>query len=136
MKALKISGLSIAALLILVLPASAHVRFGGGAVVVPTIAPWSWYGPFWGWPGPYGVYPGAIPNAGEIKLKTNVKDADVYVNGAYAGKAAKLKTLWLRADTYDVEVRAPGRAPFLEKIYVVPGKTTHIDAEFPSVSQS
>jgi len=42
------------------------------------------YSPFWGpyW-GPYGFY--GYPNAGEVKLDTKVKDAQVFINGSYAG---------------------------------------------------
>jgi len=61
--------------------ASAAVRvFVGGPVVYG-----GWYAPYWGpyW-GPYG-YRTYYPNSGEVKLDTKVKDAQVFINGAYAG---------------------------------------------------
>jgi hypothetical protein len=131
MQGLKVTGLLFGALLIATLPANAHVRFAGGIAVVPAIGPWGWYNPYF-----VGVYPPIYPGAGELRLKTNVKDADVFINGAYAGKAEKLKSVWLRADSYNLEVRAPGRAPFAEQIYVTPGKTVKVDAEFASVPRS
>jgi hypothetical protein len=133
MKTLKFAGLLLVASMMLALPASAHGRFGGGVVVVPSFG--AWYYPYWG-PygvyGPYPVYPGVYSGAAELKLATNVKDADVFINGAYAGKAAKLKTMWLRPDTYNIEIRAPGYAPYYERVYLVPGKTMHIDATLTS----
>ena len=80
-------------------------------MVGPAFAYYGWYNPYfyarYEWYGPYEVYP-MYSNTGELKLKTNVKDADVYINNAYAGKAAKLKTMWLRPDAYNLEVRAAG----------------------------
>jgi hypothetical protein len=37
--------------------------------------------------------------------------------------------MWLRPNTYDLEIRAPGRAPYDERIYVVAGKTLHVHAD-------
>ena len=58
-----------------------------------------------------------------------MKDAEVFINGAYAGTAGKLKSMWLRPDAYDLEIRAPGRTPYAERIYVVAGKTLHVHAD-------
>ena len=128
---LMIAGTTLA----MTMPASAAVRFGGGFVVGPY--PWGWYrpyfhGPYWPYYGYYGPYYGAYyghPNAGEIKIDTNVKNAEVYINGAFAGTAGKLKSMWLRPDSYDVKIQAPGCAPFSERIYVVAGKTVKIHAD-------
>ena len=139
MKTLKVTGLLLAVLLIATLPANAYGRFGGGFVVFPGVSAWSWYYPYFGpYYGPYGLYPaypGFYANLSELKLKTNVKEADVFINGAYAGKASKLKTMWLRPDTYSLEVRAPGYALFSERVYLMPGKTTHIDARLATAPQ-
>jgi hypothetical protein len=89
------------------------------------------YGPY-GLYGPYDLYPPVYSNKGEIQLKTNVKDADVYINGAFAGKAGKLKSIWLNPDAYSIEVRTPGAAPYSQRIYVVPGKTIKVEAYFPT----
>jgi len=118
------------AALIVTLPASAAVRFRGGFGVGPVIRPWGWYGPYYGpygFSGPYGPYgPYVYPSAGEVKLDTKAKDAEVFINGAYAGQAGKLKSMWLRPNAYDLEIRAPGRTPYEERIYVVAGKTLHV----------
>ena len=60
----------------------------------------------------------------------------MFINGAYVGKATKLKSMSLRSGAYDLELRAPGRAPHEERIYLAPGKTIQVDAEFVSASQS
>jgi PEGA domain len=113
--------------------AEAH-GFRGGFVVGPAFRPWGWYSPFYygpyGFYGPYGyAYPYAYRNAGEVKINTNVKDAQVFINGSYAGTAKKLKSMWLRPDTYNLEIRAPGWTQYAERIYVVAGKTLHIHAD-------
>ena len=70
-----------------------------------------------------------------MKLDTKVKDAQVFVDGAYAGTAGKLKTMWMRPGTYTIELRAPGLAPFAEKVYVVAGKTVHVEPGFQPESR-
>ncbi len=138
MKTLKITGLLLAVLLI-ALPASAHGRFGGRVIAGPGFGAWNWYYPYWGWYGvygpPYAVYPDIHAGSGEVKLTTNVKDADVFINGAFAGKASKLKSVWLRPDTYNLEVRAPGYASFSQRVYVVQGKSMRINAQLTLASQ-
>ena len=119
-----------AALMLLPLTAAARGRFG--VFVGPGFAPMGYYGygygpfyrPYW-----YGGYYG-VPNAGQVKLETKVKDAQVFVDGAYAGTSGKLKTMWMRPGTYTIELRAPGRPQFAEKIYVVAGKTVHVEPGF------
>jgi PEGA domain-containing protein len=125
--------LVLGALLMTTVSADAHGRFRGGFMIGPAIRPWGWYSPFYG-PygfygyGPYG-YPYAYSDAGEVKLSTNVKDAQVFINGSYAGTAKKLKSMWLRPDAYNLEIRAPGWTQYAERIYVVAGKTLHIHAD-------
>ena len=137
MKTLKITGLLTAALLVMTLTANAHGRFGGGFVFAPAMGAWyyPYYGPYSIY-GPYPVYTGVYSGAGQIRLKTNVKDAEVFINGAFAGMAAKLKSMWLRPDTYNLEIRAPGYAPYSERVYIVSGKTMRIDAQLPSAPRS
>jgi len=94
--------------------------FGGG-----------FYSPFWGsyW-GPYWspVYGGyyAYPNSGEVKLDTKVKDAQVFINGAYAGTTHENKSMRLRPGNYNIEIREGGQAQYTERVYVVAGKTLHL----------
>jgi hypothetical protein len=116
--------LVLAAALMGLLPASAAVR----RVWVPVYRPWGYwhdpffysYGPYY---GPYGTYHG---NLGEVKLDTKVKNAEVFVDGAYAGTAGKLKSMWLQPGAHDLEVRAPEGGRFAQRIYVLTGKTIHL----------
>jgi hypothetical protein len=64
-----------------------------------------------------------------LKFDTSVKDAEVYIDGAYAGTVRKLKTMYLRPGSYDIEVRAPGRTQFDKKVYVAAGKTLHLNPD-------
>jgi hypothetical protein len=64
-----------------------------------------------------------------VKFDTSVKDAEVYIDGAYAGTVGKLKTMYLRPGSYDIEVRAPGRTQFDKKVYVAAGKTLHLNPD-------
>lgn len=104
--------------------ASAAVRvFVGGPVVYG-----GWYSPYW---GPYwgGYRYGYFPNSGEVKLDTKVKDAQVFINGAYAGTTHDNKTMHLRPGSYNIEIRENGQTPFAQKVYVAAGKTLHLHPE-------
>lgn len=102
---------------------SAAVRvFVGGPVVYGGL-----YAPFW---GPYwGPYYGYYPNSGEVKLDTKVKDAQVFINGAYAGTTHENRTMRLRPGDYNIEIRENGQTPFAQKVYVAAGKTLHLHPE-------
>jgi hypothetical protein len=122
--------LLIASAALMLLPLTAAARGRIGVFVGSGFAPMGWYGYGYGpYYGPYGAYYG-VPNVGQVKLDTHVKDAQVFVDGAYAGTAGKLKTMWMRPGTYTIEMRAPGQAQFAEKIYVVAGKTVHVEPGF------
>ncbi len=144
MKGLKVGLVMLGVFLLTALPVSAagrfhdrdHDGFRGGIIVRPFFGPRFFYSPFfygpYGWSGPYGyygAYPGYHSNAGKLKLKTNVKDADVYLNGAFAGKAEDLKSIWLRPGEYNLEVSADGYQTLTQKIYVVRGKTLKLDVD-------
>jgi hypothetical protein len=89
------------------------------------------YRPFWGtywgpgWGTPYFAY----SNAGEVKLDTKVKDAGVFINGAYAGTTHENKSMHLRPGSYNIEIREAGRTAFAERVYVVAGKTLKLHPE-------
>jgi hypothetical protein len=85
-----------------------------------------YYGPYWG-PGYGGYYVNS--NSGEVKLDTKVKDAQVFINGAYAGTTHEAKSMHLRPGSYNVEIREAGRTQYAEKVYVVAGKTLHLHPE-------
>ena len=122
--------LLIASAALMLLPLTAAARGRIGVFVGSGFAPMGWYGYGYGpYYRPYGAYYG-VPNVGQIKLDTHVKDAQVFVDGAYAGTSGKLKTMWMRPGTYTIEMRAPGQPQFAEKIYVVAGKTVHVEPGF------
>ena len=106
--------------------ASAAVVVGGGFVRGPVVYG-GWYNPYWGpyWGGPYYAY----PNSGQVKLDTKVKDAQVFINGSYAGTTHENKTMRLRPGSYNIEIREGGQTPFAERIYVAAGKTLHLHPE-------
>jgi hypothetical protein len=101
--------------------------------------PWAYgpgfYRPWWGLYDPFwssgflhsGLYRGFSqgPNMGEIKLQAS-KDASVYLDGAFAGTAAKLKSIWLEPGIYELQVLTPGGEEYKRKLYVLSGKTLNI----------
>lgn len=127
-----------------------HVRLGGVAVGATYSSAPFFYSPFW----PYGFYPYSVafytplfyspfyspfygpyaggflyaPDKGEIKLSANPKDAQVFLDGAYAGTADHLKDMWLDSGAYDLSVSSPGKETFHQRIYVISGKKLKIDA--------
>jgi hypothetical protein len=106
--------------------ASAAVR---GFVVVGRPYYGGWYSPYWG--GYWGPYWGSAyyPNSGEVKLDTKVKDAEVFINGSFAGTTHDNKTMHLRPGNYNIEIREAGQPRFDQKVYVVAGKTLHLHPE-------
>lgn len=123
--------LIIGVILMALLPATAFAR--GVVVVGPGYGP-GWYGPgpYYGmYPyGPYGAYgPYSVPSLGQVKVDTKVKDAEVYINGSYAGTVGQLKTMWMRSGPYDISIQAPGRTPFKQRVYVIAGKTLKLEPD-------
>lgn len=121
--------LVLAAAMMTLLPMGASAAFRGRVVVVsPPVYGGGFYRPFWGgyWGPGYAPAYFANPNSGEVKLDTKVKDAQVFINGAYAGTAHDNKTMHLRPGTYRIEIREGGHTQFSEQVYVVAGKTLHI----------
>ena len=118
--------LILAASLMTLVPVSAPAAVRAFVTVGPSFYGGS-YRPYWG--PMYGPYYYANPNAGEIKLDTKVKDAGVFINGAYAGTTHDNKTMHLRPGTYNLEIREAGSTRYTEKVYVVAGKTLHLHPE-------
>jgi hypothetical protein len=126
-----------------------HVRLGGIAVSAgyshfspgfyPGIFPYDssyypfsaamWGGPFWDFYSPFpNDYFRQGNDKGELKLSSVPKNASVYVNGGYAGTGDHLKSFWLDAGVYDLEVSVPDGRRYQQRVYVLTGKTLHIDA--------
>jgi hypothetical protein len=108
-------------------PLAAYAR-GARVVVAPSFG-YGYFSTYWGgYPYPYGYYD-YVPATGAVRFDTDLKDAEVYIDGAYAGTVRKLKTVNLRPGSYDIEVRSPGRTQFDKKVYVAAGKTLHLNPE-------
>jgi hypothetical protein len=114
--------------------------------------PWSWYG-YGGWGGyygysgntwggyyggpgyygggyggGYGAYSGPYGwSIGGVRLKVEPNDAEVYVDGYYAGIVDDFDGIWqqLRLDDggHRIEVRKPGLTPLTFDVMVQPGRT-------------
>ena len=125
--------LIVAAALMTLAPMSASAAVRGFVVVRRPY--YGYYGgryrPFWGpyWGPGFGGYYYENPNAGEVKLDTKVKDAEVFINGSYAGTTHQNKSMYLRPGNYNIEIREGGRTQFAEKVYVVAGKTLKLHPE-------
>ena len=119
-----------------------YSHFSGSRYGYPYYAyhPWGPWGSY-GWPyaydpflyGPY-LHPGFFsgfgygPAMGEVKIKSADHNAWVYLDGGLAGKAEKLKTIWLEPGAYNLEIRA-GDRKFGQKIYVLSGRTLKLTAD-------
>ncbi|HVJ04219.1 MAG TPA: hypothetical protein VM578_00955 [Candidatus Saccharimonadales bacterium] len=126
----------------LILPASAAARTHVGVGVgfyggYPYgYGPWG-YGP-WGYPyyaypyayAPYG-YGGYYGRPmGEVHIKSPDSDARIYINGAFAGRAHDLKTIYLAPGTYNIEQRI-GSDVQKERLYVLANRSLKIEFDRP-----
>jgi hypothetical protein len=146
MATLRLPSLALALLLAIgsLSPASAGVRLG-------TISVGAGYGYYSGpvWPGYYSpffydpfygpwigssffaspIYLVPQPDKGQVSLQGSYKDAEVYLDNAYAGTTATLKKFWLAPGVYDLEVRPKDQIPKKKRIYVLTGKTLKVSLE-------
>jgi hypothetical protein len=84
---------------------------------------YGWYGPDW-----YGGY-AYVPSTptGKVKIKTKEKDAEVFVDGGYAGTVKQLGTFKLKTGKHQLELRHPdGQTFYHEEINVLRGSTIDI----------
>ncbi|MBY0503864.1 MAG: hypothetical protein K2X03_08135 [Bryobacteraceae bacterium] len=136
MKRLITNLLMAGALTVAAVPSPAAVVFRTGVFVRPAYSAWG-YGPGWA-PGPYygSVYvPPTHRHEGQLKFDNTDKDAQVYLDGAFAGTVRGLNSSWLREGQHDVELRSHGDR-LHERIYVVAGKTAHVRQEALTPSNS
>jgi hypothetical protein len=62
-------------------------------------------------------------NFGFVKIKTDRKDASVFVDGGFADKIAKGKKYALRPGNHDMELRdSDGRTIYKERVVVIIGQ--------------
>ena len=83
------------------------------------------YGP-WGYPGPYGpAYYGS-----SVRLQVMPREAEVFVDGYYAGKVdnfdGTFQRLNIEPGEYELQLFMPGHRSFTQKIYVQPTSTFRV----------
>jgi hypothetical protein len=95
---------------------------------VVVVEPIRVFDPFFDYPYPYAYPPDYMAqNFGYVKIKTESKDASVYVDGGFADKIEKAKKFALRPGNHDIELRdSDGRTLFKERVQVLVGKTTEL----------
>ena len=68
------------------------------------------------------------PTTGEVRLKTDMKNASVYVDGGFTGRADKLKHFSLPPGTHQVELRdSEGQVIAQQDVQVLLGRTITLD---------
>lgn len=117
-----------------------------GSRVIPGAA-FGFYDPFWASPYYYGRYPyyyGGYPypyyysgpnyvydeTVGDIRTQVKPKDAEIYVDGYYAGTADDFDGIFQRLHTeaggHSITIRLDGYRTVTQNVYVSPGSTTDV----------
>ena len=93
---------------------------------VVVVEPIRVFDPFFTYPYPYAYPPDYMAaNFGYVKIKTDRKDASVFVDGGFADKVKKAKKFALRPGNHEIELRdSDGRTLYKELVAVIVGKTT------------
>ena len=97
---------------------------------VVVVEPVRVFDPFFAYPYPYAYPPDYMAaNFGYVKIKTDHKNASVFVDGGFADKIGKAKKYALRPGTHEIELRdSDGRTVYKEQVAVIVGKTTQLHA--------
>jgi hypothetical protein len=97
---------------------------------VVVVEPIRVFDPFFTYPYPYAYPPDYMAaNFGYVKIKTDHKDASVFVDGGFADKVAKAKKFALQPGNHNIELRdSDGRTLYKEEVAVTVGKTTELHA--------
>jgi len=118
----------LAASLLVMLPTPASAQrfgFGFGPYWGP-VYPYGYWGAYPYGPYPYGPYGYYGRPLGEVKIKTPMHDADIYVNGSVAGRARDLKRFYLAPGTYNIEQRV-GSDIQKQRIYVIASRSVQLE---------
>lgn len=104
-------------------------------------SPWG-FGP-WYWPGWYGYgyghghYSSSGYDLGRVKLKVKPRDAEVLVDGYYAGTVDDFDGIFqaLKLDTrgYKIEIRKPGFETLVFDVHVQPDRTITYRADMKAI---
>jgi hypothetical protein len=92
-------------------------------------APWGWTPAFYGYPYGYGgpAYGGYGYDIGRLRIKVQPRDAEVYVDGYYAGTVddfdGMFQSLRLETGGYRIEIRKPGFETLQFDVHVQPDRT-------------
>ncbi|MCE5306547.1 MAG: PEGA domain-containing protein [Acidobacteriales bacterium] len=70
------------------------------------------------------------PGTGKVKIETRLKDAEVFVDGAFAGTVRETKDMYLKSGAHNLEIRAAGHPKYSERLYVLGGKTLKVSPGF------
>lgn len=95
---------------------------------VVVVEPIRVFDPFFDYPYPYAYAPEYMAdNFGYVKIKTDRKDANVYVDGGFADPIDKAKKFALRPGNHEIELRdSDGRTLFRQQVAVLVGKTVEL----------
>jgi hypothetical protein len=110
-------------------PANAQVRRGRVFVEGRFIYSPYLYDPFWGpYPYPYyGAYPIGVSPQGDVRVLATPKQAEVYVDGFYAGVVDDFDGAFQRLRTtpggHAITLHLEGYRTITQSIYVTPGST-------------
>ena len=105
--------------------------YGGLHVGYLAYSPWGWTPAFYGYPYSYGAgygygY-GRGYDMGSLKIKVSPRDAEVYVDGYFAGHVDDFdgifQSLKLETGGYRIEVRKPGYETLHFDVHVQPDRT-------------
>lgn len=125
--------LTLAVALLALVPASAVAAMRGGfgfGFGGPWIGPgYGWYAPYPYYAPYYGGYWYAPPSSGSVKLDTKVKNAQLFIDGAFAGDTGSNKTMHLRPGKHEIQIQEAGQTRFDQQVYVSAGQTVKLHPE-------
>lgn len=104
-------------------PYRGRIAVGRGYIYSPYF-----YDPFWGaYPYPYGVYPYGVRREADVRVEVTPKQAEVYVDGFYAGLADDFDGVFKHLHTtpggHAITLHLEGYRTITENIYASPNST-------------